>query len=80
MISPAGYIAISVLVGLSFGIFLQKARFCFVSACRDFFAFKDTRVLKGVLAGVLVMTLFGSLQATTGYFRGSGLRRGAPRL
>ncbi|MFB6352883.1 MAG: YeeE/YedE family protein [Halobacteriales archaeon] len=70
MLSPAAYVAISVLVGLSFGVFLQKARFCFVSACRDFFAFKDTRVLKGVLAGLFVMTLFWSLQATTGYFRG----------
>ncbi|MFB6302480.1 MAG: YeeE/YedE family protein [Haloferacaceae archaeon] len=70
MLSAAGYVAVSVLVGLAFGVFLQKARFCFVSACRDFFAFKDTRVLKGVLAGVLVMTLFWSLQATTGYFRG----------
>lgn len=70
MLSPMAYIAISILVGLAFGVFLQKARFCFVSACRDFFAFKDTRVLKGVLAGVFVMTLFWSLQATTGHFRG----------
>jgi uncharacterized membrane protein YedE/YeeE len=70
MLSAAGYIGIAVLVGLSFGVFLQKARFCFVSACRDFFAFKDTRVLKGVLAGLFVMTLFWSFQATTGYFRG----------
>ncbi len=70
MLSAEAYIVISILVGLSFGAFLQKARFCFVSACRDFFAFKDTRVLKGVLAGVLVMMVFWSLQATTGYFRG----------
>jgi uncharacterized membrane protein YedE/YeeE len=69
-LSPAGYIATSVLVGLGFGILLQKARFCFVSAFRDFVAFEDTRVLKGVLAGIFVMTLFWSLQATTGYFRG----------
>lgn len=69
-LTPTGYIAISLLVGLAFGIFLQKARFCFVSAFRDFVAFKDTRVLKGVLAGILVMTLFWSLQASLGYFRG----------
>ncbi|TKX76916.1 YeeE/YedE family protein, partial [Halorubrum sp. SD626R] len=49
---------------------LQKARFCFVSAFRDFVAFKDTRVLKGLLAGIAVMTVFWSLQATFGYFRG----------
>jgi uncharacterized membrane protein YedE/YeeE len=69
-LSPLGYIALSIGVGLAFGVLLQKARFCFVSAFRDFVAFKDTRVLKGVLAGVVVMTLFWSLQATLGYFRG----------
>src|SRR2546428_7819441 len=45
----------SILIGLGFGIFLQKGRFCFTSAFRDFFAYKDTRVLKGVLAGMLTM-------------------------
>jgi uncharacterized membrane protein YedE/YeeE len=69
-LSPAAYVGISVAVGLAFGVLLQKSRFCFVSAFRDFVAFKDTRVLKGVLAGVLVMTIFWSLQATLGYFRG----------
>lgn len=69
-LSPTGYIAVSLLVGLGFGVLLQKSRFCFVSAIRDFVAFKDTRVLKGVLAGVLVLVLFWSVQATTGYFRG----------
>ncbi|WP_255171289.1 YeeE/YedE family protein [Natrononativus amylolyticus] len=69
-LSPTAYLAVSLFVGLSFGVFLQKARFCFVSAFRDFVAFKDTRVLKGVLAGVFVMTLFWSAQMATGYFRG----------
>ncbi len=69
-LSPAGYIAVSIVVGLSFGVLLQKARFCFVSAFRDFVAFTDTRVLQGVLVGVAVMTVFWSLQATFGYFRG----------
>jgi uncharacterized membrane protein YedE/YeeE len=69
-LSPLGYIALSVGVGLAFGVLLQKARFCFVSAFRDFVAFEDTRVLKGVIAGVVVMTVFWSLQATLGYFRG----------
>ena len=69
-LSPLAYVALSVGVGLAFGILLQKARFCFVSAFRDFVAFEDTRVLKGVMAGVAVMTLFWSLQATLGYFRG----------
>lgn len=69
-LSPGGYIISSLVVGLLFGVFLQKARFCFVSAFRDFVAFKDTRVLQGVLVGIGVMTLFWSLQATFGYFRG----------
>ncbi|SFR56037.1 YeeE/YedE family protein [Halorubrum sodomense] len=70
ILSPSGYIGVSIAVGLAFGILLQKARFCFVSAFRDFVAFKDTRVLKGLLAGIAVMTVFWSLQATFGYFRG----------
>ena len=70
LLSPVAYVAVSVAVGLSFGVLLQKARFCFVSAFRDFVAFKDTRVLKGLLAGIAVMTVFWSLQATFGYFRG----------
>lgn len=48
-------ILVGVLVGLGFGIFLQKGRFCFVSAFRDFIAYKDQRVLSGVTIGVLVM-------------------------
>ena len=70
ILSPSAYIGVSIAVGLAFGVLLQKARFCFVSAFRDFVAFKDTRVLKGLLAGIAVMTVFWSLQATFGYFRG----------
>jgi uncharacterized membrane protein YedE/YeeE len=70
LLSPIAYVGVSIAVGLSFGVLLQKARFCFVSAFRDFVAFKDTRVLKGLLAGIAVMTVFWSVQATFGYFRG----------
>jgi uncharacterized membrane protein YedE/YeeE len=70
ILSPSAYVGVSIAVGLAFGVLLQKARFCFVSAFRDFVAFKDTRVLKGLLAGIAVMTVFWSLQATLGYFRG----------
>jgi len=70
LLSPVAYVGVSIAVGLSFGILLQKARFCFVSAFRDFVAFKDTRVLKGLLVGIAVMTVFWSVQATFGYFRG----------
>ncbi len=69
-LSPTGYILVSLFVGFAFGVLLQKSRFCFVSAFRDFVGFRDTRVLKGVLAGIFVLTIFWSLQATFGYFRG----------
>src|SRR5207245_9262769 len=45
----------SIPIGLGFGVFLQKGRFCFTSAFRDFFAYEGTRVLNGVLAGILTM-------------------------
>ena len=69
-LSPTGYVVVSLLIGLIFGILLQKSRFCFVSAFRDFVAFEDTRVLKGVLAGIFVLLIFWSTQATLGFFRG----------
>ena len=46
-----------VLIGLGFGIFLQKGRFCFTSAFRDFIAAKDTRVLRGIFYSILTMML-----------------------
>ena len=46
-------LGVTVLIGLGFGILLQKGRFCFTSALRDFIAFKDTRVLKGVIIGII---------------------------
>lgn len=67
--SAASY-ALPVAVGLAFGTLLQKSRFCFVSALRDFVARKETRVLYGLLAGVVVMTAFWSLQATLGLAAG----------
>ena len=44
--------------GLVYGVLLQKGDFCFVSAFRDWFAFKHNRVLQGVILAVLVI-LFG---------------------
>lgn len=65
--SSAFVLGLPVAVGLAFGTLLQKSRFCFVSALRDFVAVKETRVLEGLLAGVAVLTVFWSLQATFGY-------------
>jgi uncharacterized membrane protein YedE/YeeE len=45
------------LVGFAIGVLLQKGRFCFVSAFRDLFAYKDSRVLRGVVAGLGVLSL-----------------------
>ena len=68
--SATGYIAVSIMTGFLFGVFLQKGRFCFVSGIRDFVAFKDTRVLKGVLVGLGILLIFWSTAAAAGYFRG----------
>lgn len=69
-LGAAASFALPVAVGLAFGMLLQKSRFCFVSALRDFVARKETRVLEGLLAGVAVMTAFWSLQATLGLSAG----------
>lgn len=50
-------LAIGSLIGFGFGVFLEKGRFCFVSAFRDFIAYRDSRVMRGVMAGVIVMTI-----------------------
>lgn len=58
---------LALLIGLGFGVFLQKGRFCFVSAFRDFFAYKDSRVLRGVIGGIVAM----SLGVSVAYFLGT---------
>ena len=61
---------IAVVVGLGLGFFLQKGRFCFVHAFRDLFAFKDSRVTKGVLAAVVLTMLAWSVASHFGYYVG----------
>jgi uncharacterized membrane protein YedE/YeeE len=68
---PLIEIILAIAIGLGFGIFLQKGRFCFVSAFRDFFAYRDSRVLRGLIAGVLAMTAGVSVV----YFFGAPLDR-----
>ncbi len=55
VIGQAGWSALWVF-GLVFGILLQRGRFCFASAFRDLFLFKDGRVMKAVLIGMAVAT------------------------
>ncbi|APW98104.1 hypothetical protein CHINAEXTREME_10030 [Halobiforma lacisalsi AJ5] len=61
---------VAAVVGLGLGIFLQKGRFCFVHAFRDLFAFKDTRVTKGVLVAVVSTMLGWSVLYQLGYYQG----------
>ncbi|NIV29508.1 MAG: YeeE/YedE family protein, partial [Anaerolineae bacterium] len=43
--------------GLAFGFVLQRSRFCFASAFRDLFLLRHSRVMRGVIAGMLVATI-----------------------
>ncbi len=49
-------LAIFWLFGLAFGFVLQRSRFCFVSAISNFALFRDGRLLKGLLAGLILAT------------------------
>ncbi|MFC4549324.1 MULTISPECIES: YeeE/YedE family protein [Halorussus] len=61
---------LAAVVGIGLGVFLQKGRFCFVHAFRDLFAFKDSRVTKGVLAATTLTMLFWSIAYELGYYQG----------
>lgn len=60
---------VAAVVGIGLGIFLQKGRFCFVHAFRDLFAFKDSRITKGVLAATTITMLFWSIAYGLGYYQ-----------
>jgi uncharacterized membrane protein YedE/YeeE len=49
-------LAVFWLFGLAFGFVLQRSRFCFASAFRDLFLLGDARVMKGIIAGLVVAT------------------------
>jgi len=49
--------AIFWLVGIAFGIIVQRSRFCFTAAFRDLFLLGQTRMIKGVLIGLAVCTV-----------------------
>lgn len=61
---------VAVVVGTGIGVFLQKGRFCFVNAFRDFFAYKDSRVTKGVLAATLLTMVFWGIAYQLGHYQG----------
>tara|TARA_B100001123_G_C15326446_1_gene1029694 strand:- start:1295 stop:2542 length:1248 start_codon:yes stop_codon:yes gene_type:complete len=49
--------AIYWIVGIVFGITVQRSRFCFTSAFRDFFLLGQTRMIKGILVGLAVSSI-----------------------
>ncbi len=49
--------AIYWLVGVTFGVTVQRSRFCFTSAFRDFFLLGQTRMIKGILVGLAVSSV-----------------------
>ncbi|MFW5929605.1 MAG: YeeE/YedE family protein [Halobacteriota archaeon] len=61
---------VAAVVGIALGVLFQKGRFCFVHAFRDFFAFKDDRVTKGVFVAVVLTMLFWSVAFELGYHQG----------
>jgi hypothetical protein len=44
------------VLGVGFGVVLQRSRFCFNSAFRDLFQFRSGRTMKGVIFGMAVAT------------------------
>jgi len=49
--------AIYWIVGIVFGVTVQRSRFCFTSAFRDFFLLGQTRMIKGILVGLAVSSI-----------------------
>jgi uncharacterized membrane protein YedE/YeeE len=45
------------LLGAVAGFALQRSRFCFASAFRDFFLFGQSRIMRGILVGLAVATV-----------------------
>jgi uncharacterized membrane protein YedE/YeeE len=69
LIPMVSTLLVAAAVGIGLGVFLQKGRFCFVHAFRDFFAFKDSRVTKGVVAATLLTMVFWSIAYELGYYQ-----------
>lgn len=59
-------VAISLIAGLLLGAAAQRTRLCMVGGIRDFVMFKDTHLISGFLA-ILVVALIGNV--ITGNFR-----------
>lgn len=52
-----GQFGIFAVLGVGFGVALQRSRFCFNSAFRDLLQFRSGRTMKGVVVGMAVATV-----------------------
>jgi len=52
-----GQFGIFAVLGVGFGVALQRSRFCFNSAFRDLLQFRSGRTMKGVIVGMAVATV-----------------------
>ncbi|MBI50019.1 MAG: hypothetical protein CL781_01640 [Chloroflexi bacterium] len=53
------------IAGIAFGVTVQRSRFCFTSAFRDYFLLGQTRILKGILVGLAIATVGFALVMST---------------
>lgn len=47
-------LALGLVFGVAYGFLFQKGDRCFGAAFRDLYAFRDTRVLRGIVPAVLI--------------------------
>lgn len=50
-------LALFLLAGIAFGFILSRSRFCFVSGFANFFIFRETAMLRAIIAGMFVATI-----------------------
>ena len=61
-------------LGVAFGFIVQRSRFCFVAGFRDLFLMHQGRMMRGILAGLVVATLgFAMIMATVVPNPGNGV-------
>lgn len=69
-------ILVSVLVGLVYGFTLQKCQICFTSAFRDYFLFKEGRLIKALFILVLLQMILFHFSASAGFISDFDDRQG----
>lgn len=59
-------LVLGLLFGVAYGFLFQKGDLCFVAAFRDLYAFRDTRVLRGIVPAVWIALLGWAVLLQTG--------------